>query len=56
MWDSGKCHQDFDSCLSKRETMPIFPMACNQIKEIRHLVTTNGKEIEQIDYFLKPRQ
>lgn len=56
MFDPGKCHQDFDSSLSKRETMPVFNQACAQISEIRHLVTTKGKEIDQIDQFLKNTQ
>jgi hypothetical protein len=51
MWDAGKCHQDFDSCLSQREVMPVFKKAVDQIREIRHMVTTWGKEIEQIDNY-----
>jgi len=56
LWDPGTCHQDFDSSLSKRESMPVFKQAAQQIHEIRHLVINQSKEIDQIDQFLKTNQ
>jgi len=47
----GGCHTKFDSSLSVRREMPVFKIAAERLKTIRHLIINKTKESQQFEEY-----